>query len=207
MSLFEQFRKNKQTGYITDTVRQKKVVDISFPLSFDEKGAFIEVADKSGKPVTTDYRQYSGTLRSILKSVEQIQQKAAFAIDWENPENRIYLHVHPYLLDSLLYSGKLLNKKGNPLTADKSIAQLTVEIKPDGDGLWATTYLKGDGIHETDFYFINENHALLEDKETIIETHSAGPQFGSVYAFGSKFGKADIQKYLSLLFSYIGNRL
>ena len=203
MSLFEQFRKNKQVGYVTDVARQKKVVDVSFWLQFDEKGAYIEITDKSAKPVTTDYRQYSGTLRNILKSVEQIQEKSAFAVDWENPENRIYLHEHPYLLDPLLHSGKLLDKKGNTLAIDTRVAQLAVEIKPDGAGLWATTYLKGDGLHEYEFYFVNENHALLEEKGTIIETQPVGAQFGTVGAFDSKFAKADVQKYLSLLFSYI----
>jgi len=205
MSLFDQFKKNKQSGYLAELPKPKRAVDINFSLMVDEQGAYIEIIDKNGKPVVTDYRQYSGTLRSLVKSIEQLQQKAAFAVDWENPENRIYLHEHPYLLDPMLHSGKLLNNSGNILTADKRIAQLTVEIKPDGQGLLATTLLKADGLNETEFFFINENHALLEEKEMIIETHPAGGQFLNVQAFDSKLSRHELQKYLSLLYSYIEN--
>jgi len=205
MSLFDQFKKNKNAGYITDTLKRTKPIDILFMLLFDDGGAYVEVADKTYKPVITDYRQHSGVTRSILKSVEQIREKGAFAVDWENPQNRIYLHEHPYLLDSLLHSGQLINKDGDRITPEAGVAQLVVEITQAEEQLLATTILKANGANELNFYFINDNHALLEDSGSIIETHPIGGQFGSVYAFDSKFIKADLQKYLSLLFSFLSN--
>lgn len=205
MSLFEQFKKNKSNGYATALSTFSKPVDISFQLLFDTYGAYIEITDDKLNPATTDYRQYSGSLRSILKSIENIREKDAFSIDWENPESRIYLHEYPFLLDSLLHSGRLLNKEGKALNQANGIAQLLIEIIPEENHLIASTYLKVDGLNEPDFYFINENHALIEARNSILETHPVGAQFGSIYSFDAKFPKTELQKYLSLLFSFFQN--
>ena len=100
--MFEQFKKNKNTGFLPESFKISKPVEVIFHLNFDDKGAYLEVTDKKNNPIYPDYRQYQGVVRSILKSVELIKQKGDFAIDWENPENRIYLFEHTYLLEPLL---------------------------------------------------------------------------------------------------------
>lgn len=192
---------------MVESGKVQKVVDVVFRLRVDATGAYVEVTDRNDKVVTVDYRAYSGAVRSILKSVEQIEQKSAFAIDWENPESRVYLHEHPYLLDPLLHSGLLLSNTGKPLAAGKAIGQLTVVITEEEDNSWlrAECRIKGEGMDEGDFLFITDNHALLQGRDMVIETQSVGEHFGRVGAFNSRFAVMDVQKYLSLLFSYIDN--
>ncbi len=205
MGLLEQFKKNKQAGYGFETSKTLKPIDVYFVLQADEKGAYIEVTDKKGNKTDADYRIYSGVTRSILKSVEQIKQKNDFSIDWENPENKLYLFEHPYLIGELLRSQQLINKAGAYISANNNAAKLILNIEEEGNQFKTTVSIITSETEYTEFNYINENHALLTNENAIIETQEIGRYFNSIKGFNSKISKDDLQKYLSILFSYVDN--
>ncbi len=205
MALLEQFKKNKQAGYGFEISKTQKPIDVFFVLKADEKGSYIEVTDKKGNAIDVDYRTYSGVTRSILKSVEQIKQKNDFSIDWENPENKIYLFEYPYLIGELLRSEQLINNDREVISGKDTIGKLVLKITDDGSHFTTIACISTPDVEYTNFSFINENHVLLSDENAIIETQEIGRYFNAVKDFNSKFGKDDLQKFLSILYSYVDN--
>jgi len=98
MSIFEQL---KRTSDFTKTPLSARAVDVRFQLNFDEKGAYVEVTDVKGKPVELDFLQYSGILRALVKSIQTIQERNYFTIDWENPENNVFHLAEEFVVEGV----------------------------------------------------------------------------------------------------------
>lgn len=86
--LFETFKRERQSV----PVSSGKAVPVVFCLLFDEQGAYIEVSNEKGEPAEVDYQQYTGIVRTILKSIHAITSRSNFIIDWENSGGKVYLH-------------------------------------------------------------------------------------------------------------------
>ncbi len=71
-----------------------------FQLQFDDFGAYLQVTDNKGKPVTASYLNYGGAVRNVLRVLEQIEEKNSFVINWDRPSDRVYRSEHPYLLEA-----------------------------------------------------------------------------------------------------------
>ncbi len=206
MSIFEQLRRNKSfTEY--KEISPKKDNGLFFLLQFDTQGAFIETVDKTGKDATFDYRQYSGVLRSIAKTIHMIRDRSNFTIDWENPESRLYLHEHPYLIPQLLESGIFINSEDEVIKAGTNTAQLKLMLsKTNEKSLSAQLALITPDADYTGFQFINEEHVWLAEGNVVLETLPVGALFHSLENFNLKnLPISDLQKFLSLFFSYLDN--
>lgn len=203
MNVFEQFKKQK---HIKSSGTNGTTVAVFFFLFSDENGAYIEVKDDRGKEISPSYLQYSGEVRTVLKDIEQITGKSNFTIDWDNPDRKIYLHDHPYLLPPLLHSKKLVNAKKEPLGMETGVAQLAVQITPSEEKyLEAKMVLQQEGELMADFTFINETHAWNTVSNNIWEVGDVGPGFAKVPLFNNRLLRTDLSKYLSLLYSYISS--
>lgn len=205
MSLFEQFKRDKSS--FDTPVYNKKVDEIKFLLDFDPKGAFIKIVDKNEKEIEVDYRSFSGILRSITKTIQLIQDRNSFTIDWENPENKLYLHEHPYLVKQLIESDFLVNIDGVKIKTIEGTAVVNVELVKDSSNLISSNIsLSFQNENANKFRFINEEYALLEDRNEIIEVNSIGNYFNNLSVFTvSDMPFRDLQKYLSLFYSYFEN--
>ncbi len=206
MSLFEQLRRNKS---VTDykELPGARISDLFFCLKADVQGVYIEAVDKTGKETDFDYRQYSGVLRSIARSVQLIKDRGNFTIDWENPDRRLYLHEHPYLVPQLLESGVLTDAERQPIKGGTGAAQLQLKVK-----LQTEKHLNAQlvlTIHDqvyTRFTFINEEQVWVQEENLIFETPPVGSLFYSLQQFNvASLPLADLPKYLSLFFSYLEN--
>ncbi|WP_159469419.1 DEAD/DEAH box helicase [Dyadobacter sp. 3J3] len=206
MSIFEQLRRNKSFTEFKE-ISSKKDNGLFFLLQFDAQGAFIETVDKSGKNATFGYRQYSGVLRSIAKTIHMIRDRSHFTIDWENPESRLYLHEHPYLIPQLLESGLFINADDEVIKAGNGTAQLRLILSKTGDkSLSSQLELNTPEAEHNHFQFINEEHVWLAGSNAVLETEPVGALFHSLENFNLKtLPLADLQKFLSLFFSYLDN--
>jgi SNF2 family DNA or RNA helicase len=140
-------------------------------------------------------------LRSILKSVNGILQRNDFLIDWENPENKVYLHENDYLIEQLLQSKRWLDEKGNTIKPLEGIASMQLVIKKGGDNdITAAIELKTDGEETKAFQFLNETHVFFNG--SVAELPSVGRNFMSIRLFNTSLNADDMQKFLSLFFSY-----
>ena len=200
-SVFEVFKKEKQSV----TVGSGKIVAINFCLLFDESGAFIEVRNEKGKKVEVDYQNYSGVSRTILKSVQTIQQRSDFIIDWEHPSNEVYLNEHDFLIDLLIESKLWFTEDGKPIERlpHKAILKLILTPLEDDQTNNATLSLcMGDDVF-SDFEFINENHAFANG--IVYETMPVGNNFKALHFFNSTVKTSDLAKFLSIFFSFTRN--
>jgi SNF2 family DNA or RNA helicase len=200
-ALFETFKREKQSV----VVASGKAVRVNFCLLFDEHGAYVEVRDEKGVPAEVDYQQYTGVIRTILKSIHAIESKSNFIIDWENAGGKVYLHENDYLIEMLLQSKLWADEKGTVITAAEYVGKtlLVMSSAEDGKKINAVLQVLAGDEAFTNFKFINENNVYVDGK--VIEIPSIGRNFNSVLLFNSHLNTADVPKFLSLFFSYVQN--
>ncbi len=200
-ALFETFKREKQSLPLTSG----KAVPVKFCLLFDEQGAYIEVRNEKGTPVETDYQHYTGVVRAILKSIHAISSRSNFIIDWENAAGKVYLHENDYLIEMLLQSKLWIDEKGNLITSMENAGKLHLMLKPNEDGkkISASLQLQAEDEIFTSFTFINETNVFTDGK--VIEIPSVGRNFNTAQLFTTRIDATDLQKFLSLFFSYVQN--
>ncbi|UAY55345.1 hypothetical protein [Arachidicoccus terrestris] len=118
MSVFDILKTQKEALDRQAQNLRRKPTDIFIRLDFDQKGAFIQTIDKTGKETLIDPNLFSGATRHLIQSVNAISDKNAFLIDWENPGSRLYLHDYPHLIAPLMSSGLLVNNGLRPVKTD-----------------------------------------------------------------------------------------
>jgi superfamily II DNA or RNA helicase len=199
--LFEALKKDRQ---LLRTAVLGKQQTIQFCLLFDEQGAYIDVRNEKGEPVTADYLDYSGVVRSILKSVHSILQRRDFLIDWENMGNKVYLHENDFLIEQLLQSKLWVDEKGKTLHSNTGMASVKLVLNNGEDKkMFAHLLLSTEDEQTTEFQFINETHVYTNGM--IAELPSIGRNFKSVGLFNTGLSTDEVQKFLSLFFSYTQN--
>ncbi|NJL75369.1 MAG: hypothetical protein HC892_10370 [Saprospiraceae bacterium] len=127
-NVFEFFRKtNEQTK-----AKAQNVENIFLQLDFDTYGAFLRVVDKSGSQVEVSYLSYGGALRHVLRLVEEIQERNSFLIDWEKPNDELYLAEHEHLLEQLRRCDNLIDGTLSPLVFLDGDAKLKLDLAKTG---------------------------------------------------------------------------
>lgn len=199
--LFEALKKDKQAS---QGITSGKAEPILFFLLFDEQGAYVEVRNQKGNPVQPDYLNYSGVVRSILKSMASIIERSDFLVDWENPGNKVYLHENEFLIALLLQSKLWRDDKGTAIQAATGINSVRLFVNAESDkNLKALLQLKLDNEVTADFTFINDTHIYADGQ--VAELPSVGRNFRSASLFNTSVSTIDVQKFLSLFFSYTQN--
>src|SRR3954452_12235557 len=128
-SLFEVLKREKHSVHT-----KGRATPIHFCLLFDAKGAYIEVRNEQEDLTETDYLQYNGALRSILKSIQNITSRSDFIIDWENSVNKVYLHENEFLIEPLLQTNLWRDEEGNTILRSGDIAILRLVLAKPSDG-------------------------------------------------------------------------
>ena len=203
MSIFEQLKRN--SDFSTSRVKSR-LGTVIFVLKFDEEGAYVEPVDEKGKPLELDYLQYNGQQRATVKALQSIQERNYFSIDWENPSNKIYLHEHPYLVEQLLASQNFVTENGKPVTLSPVPVRLALEIELIDEQFSAFFKLKGNEQELLKFQFLAEEYVLLANNLAIAKSEPVGALFKSILDFnGNNIPIIDLEKYLSLCFTYVHN--
>ncbi|MFH1897016.1 MAG: DEAD/DEAH box helicase [Candidatus Desantisbacteria bacterium] len=204
--VFERLKRKKSI------IKKAEVVSaIFFQLNRDEIGAYIAVIDKNGKEIQVSYENYTGHIRELLKAIENIREKNSFRIDWENPENRVYLAEHEYLIYSLQHCDNLVSQKRKPIRF--------VEVSPSGNETAMAKVIvclnEADGVINSriifsihgdtfeGFSFLTEAFVLVEDR--IYQVQPLGENFENLPVFNTALLPVNLEKYLSLVYSYFEN--
>ncbi|MFK7806829.1 MAG: hypothetical protein AB8F74_03415, partial [Saprospiraceae bacterium] len=85
--------------------------EVYFQIGIDDFGAFLDVTDEHGKLAETSYLNYAGATRNVLRTLEGIRDKNSFVIDWEKPQDKIYLKEYPFLIDALQMCDNIIDHK------------------------------------------------------------------------------------------------
>ena len=183
-----------------------KPIDILFMLTTDTLGTFLQIVDKNLNPVEVNYQAYTGEVRNILRQIESIREREAFVIEWGKEQGSLYLSEHEYLLYSLKNTDLLANDKGEQVNFAEEEHQVVFEIKltPKNEkrlSVKPVLFINHQAVEE--LQPISEG--FLMAKNTIYEITPLGNNFNRLDAFSSEINITDLEKYLSLLFSYLDN--
>jgi superfamily II DNA or RNA helicase len=216
-SFFEQFRRSGSSVATGTGVPGKSEV-LKVQLCFDDTGCYVQILNGQDVVIEPDYQSYSGSLRNLLRAMQQLRERNGFVIDWENPSAQLYLHQHDYLLDYIRQCGLVIDERKQPVLFGNLTGNLRLQIKPvakessaapDDEspiqrevGLFdAGIKLFVEGGYEDDFLLINERFALSDGR--VVELPETGPAFNRVTMFDTTLRAADLTKYLSLALSYV----
>ncbi|RMD95570.1 MAG: hypothetical protein D6814_13035, partial [Calditrichaeota bacterium] len=181
---------------------QKALEALFFQLRFDERVPYLEIVDKKGRKIHPNYRFYSGPTRDVLKSIEYLQEKDAFRINWEVSNNRIYLTDNPILVWQLRRCENFVSQDFKPIRFNDHPGKIIVRI--EGDSLLKSRIiLRVGGQDIGQFALLNESHVY--DSGTIYMIPPIGENLLHLGYFATTILPADLEKYLSLLFSYFEN--
>lgn len=226
-SIFDQFRRSNP---VSMAVSPAKAESLRVKLCFDASGSYLQLINEGGQVVEPDYQAYSGVMRNLLRTLQQLRERSGFVIDWENPSAQLYLHQHDYLIDYLRQLPTVIDERNRPIQFTNLMGELRLQIRssapttatakadtpanqPDTDPvaiptpvaqpLEAGILLFVDGQYEDDFLMLNERYVLSNRR--VVEVPETGPAFNQVSLFDTRILPAELTKYLSLALSYIEN--
>ncbi len=206
-SIFEHFRRQKSSDS-----KAKTHPKIYFQINFDDYGAYISIVDSKGKNIEVNYLGYSGVVRNLLKSIEQISEKNSFVIDWEKPAERIYLAEHDYLIDLLKRTQNLVDLQMEALSFSEDVGKFAIRLTKEenierlatAEPFWkseVTLIVKNE--QHSDFLLLNEETALVGQQ--LFDIQALGSGYKNLSYFQTEIKETDTTVFFSLLFSYLEN--
>ena len=183
-----------------------KPIDILFMIANDPSGIYLEIVDKTLSPVEVNYQAYTGEVRNILRQIESIKEKESFVIEWGKEQGSLYLSEHEHLLYALKNTDLLVNAKGEKLSFAEGEHQVIFNIVPSKSNekrLSIKPVLMLDHQPSENLVPISEGFLFIEN--IIYEITPLGHNFSRLNAFSSEIDVSDLEKFLSLLFSYLDN--
>ena len=195
--LFEQLKQKRPLSK-----RLKTSPEPYFQLVFNEGRAGLQVVDEKGDPLSTDYSNYSGSVRRVLKLIEKISGKSEFEISWEKSAGLIDLSENDFLLWHLKNSPRFVDEHFVQIRFNDEPAVLELSIIGD-QRLDCVFFMQTKERRTEDFRIVSE-HLLVESGE-IYQIPPLGENFMLISDFETMITPSEIGKYLSLLFSYCDN--
>lgn len=184
--------------------RQKKIADnVFFQLAFDDVGAFLSVVDEKGREINTNYEFYDGHTRDLLKSIQNIQDRNSFRIDWDKTGDQIYLYEYEYLIYQIRYCANLVDEQFQPVTFAENPGKLLIVIEDSDNGLESKIVISHQGKRYSNIKLINENHAFVDG--IIFQIQPLSENFQNLQHFETRLFEKNLEKYLSLLYSCFEN--
>lgn len=195
---FKEFK--RKNTYQSSATTSKAVF---FQIKMDDHGGYVQVVDEKYKPVEVNYLNYDGATRQILRSIDVIQDKKGFVIDWEKPNENLYLHDNDHLLVLLKSSPNVIGEDSQPITfqENKGYIEMDISLKNEKMAAWINFCHEGETFESPEL--LTEEYVLKGNN--IYPVAPLGPNFMGLRSFQTYFHPEDFSKYLSLLFSYQDN--
>jgi len=203
-NVFEFFRKS------TEQIKTKtqNIDSVLFLLDFDNHGSFLRVIDKTGNQVEASYLNYGGAIRHVLRLVEEIQERNSFLIDWEKPNDELYLAEYEHLMEQLRRCDNLVDSTMRPITFAEGDAKLKLDLhKVTSEKISNAAVIKSNVIVEwngeifEEFRFITDEYLLAGFK--IIHTAPIGGNYNGLSYFNTTLKEDELTLFLSLFFSNV----
>ncbi|GAB4400925.1 MAG: DEAD/DEAH box helicase [Microscillaceae bacterium] len=201
MQLFDKLK--KEAAFSPKTNRTTEA--FFFLIDFDEHGAHLLVVDNEGEEIQPGYRQYSGSMREVLRNLEIILEKNAFSIGWEKNDQHVYLADYDYLFWQLKYCENVINAEGQKIVFLSQESKAGIQIVSEEGQETFTAHLE---IHTEEELIpmgrmLSEGAVLVQNK--LYPMAPLGNNFAQLSLFSGIFPKNLLEKYLTLLFSYFQN--
>ncbi len=201
MNLFEKI-KHSNTPKLK---RRQKISKVFFQLIMDSEGTYINIIDDKGTKLEPDYRLYNGAIRDVLKIIQEIESKNNKMINWETPSDHLYLAENEFLVWHLKFCDNVVDKDFNAINFVADSQKVNVILSQVDEAVNSQINVQiilNHSISETtnQLNYLTESHVLQGN--TIYQIEPLGENFASLNFFAESFFRVDIEKYLSLLYSY-----
>ncbi len=181
--------------------------DFNFQICATSEGTFLGTVDKKLTPVTPDYRYFNGDIANLLRTMEGIERELRFNISWGNESNKINLDSYPYLMYQLVRCNNIVDRSGNDITISDTPATINLNIaepaKQNGTLLPGWELVLPDGERCKEFSMLTDSFALAAGK--IYPVNAMDANYRDMDFFISPITEAMLERYLSVLFSYLDN--
>ncbi len=200
LDVFQYFKRQQSGDSFTRSLDK-----IFFQIAFDDSGAFVSVVDKNGKPADVSYLNFDGIERSILRTIEQAENRNSFVIDWENPTHQVYLDQYSHLLELLKSADNVVdaNMRHISFAEEHGKVMLHLAQNEEKDLIESEVLLYHNGQKINDFKIINSTHLFCD--HTIIPIPDLGSHYQGVPYFNTSFTSNELVVFLSLFFSNLEN--
>lgn len=204
-NVFDHFR--KQSEQLRTSLQN--IDNIFFQILFDNYGAYLKVVDKSGKEVEVSYLNYGGASRHVLRLVDQIQERNSFLIDWEKPNEFLYLAEHEHLIEQLKHCNNLVNAAMQPIQFVEGAATVKLVLmesegsKPEAEKFQSQVVLEFQDQKYIDINLLSDAYALAD--QHIVEMKPLGSNYGSLPYFNTTVNDYELTIFFSLYFSNLEN--
>lgn len=182
--------------------KEKPAVSVFFQVIFTRRSARLLTVDSKGTEIRVDYRDYSGNTRNVLKAIDFIKDKNRFEVKWNKEEVGIDLSDNSFLLWQLRRCDNLVDYKMKPVLFADETGELRLTINENTQLECRFSLLFGT-TEISDIRFINESCVFGQNRIYFVQ--SSGIDFLTIKAFETLIFPNELEKYLSLLFSYCEN--
>ncbi len=196
--LFQQLKRNRPLIH-----RKNGGYPVFFQLDFDEVGPYLKIVNSKGEEASPSHEFYNGATRDLLKSIEAVWERNRFRIDWERPSDRIYLADNEHLLWRLRHCDQFVNTAFQPIRFAEEEARLRLVIEEKNGIYSARALLSHGGERIENPILLNESHAFTGD--TIHPIRPLSENYDQLRLFQTRILPGNFEKYLSLLFTYLGD--
>ena len=176
--------------------------------------ARLRVVDSTGAVVRLpDYRNFSGAVAQMLRSLSLIVGEARFEVSWgSDGEESVSLARHPMLIYQLLRCPNIVEGDSNtPVSVCDTPALLTLVVEPAGENRpsdvsasWCLDVPLPDAGYDrrrSGWYMLTDTFAFSSG--TIYPVDPVGDNFAQLRFFESTFPASMTDGYLSVAYSYI----
>ena len=116
-------------------------------LCFDEQGlAYLKVVDGKGKEVETDYRLYTDSNFTILRSLQRAREELQEKIAWGAEQERVYLHEYRWLLYELMRCDNIVDSNMQPIGVSDEVLQVRLVVQHVKNGYATHADVMGEGM-------------------------------------------------------------
>ncbi len=197
--IFKKLKRNRPIRH-----RTRPAEALFFQLDFDDSGAYVEVVNIRGDAVDAPYECYSGPTRDVLKTLDGLQHQKGFHIDWGSPaRDRLYLAENEHLIWQLARCDNLVGPDMKPIRFADGDGRISLCIDMKRKYMTAEIGLSHPENGNGRPRLISETHALCGD--TLFRIEPIGENFTDLALFETRILPKNLEKYLSLLYSYFQN--
>ena len=175
--------------------------DFYFLIETEDGGTWLSSVDKKGKKVEPDYRYYEGSVAAMLRSLDLVRMESEFSVSWGQKDDRVNLSDSPHLIQQLVRCDNLRAADGTDIRVSDSQATLSLSLHKDGSIMTPTLQAVTEHGTDTSPHFLSDCFILSQG--VIHPVQTLGDNYSRLTAFLSPFSEDMLEKYLSLLATYI----
>ena len=182
---------------------QGLTADIFFQINFNNKGAYLKIVDNNNCEIEPDYELYSRPARQVIQLIQSIKNKKNFFINWNIPDNNLYLADNDLIIWHLKKCSNLIDSNQNPIVFSDETAEVFITLIENNENIKSIVTLKVFDQTHSSFNFINENYVLINN--TIYSIIPFSNKYQALSLCNTNLKKDDLELFLSLVSSHFEN--